>query len=671
MSDNNSFFELNPNHFSAVSSSEQSSNGTFAPDYLFPRQGPVLHVDDTYVALRRAIWSKRAIAALVDWREIPSFRLQAIINSHWKLQGTVTVKAQVRNFYILDFEYVQDWCFMIKNGPWVVKNSLLVLDKWQPEISAESLRIKNVAVWLRFTGVPLELVCNYVAHSLGDLAGEVVELDPENDSGRRLEFLRVKVLVDPSKPLLMGSYYPLSNGHKVWITCTLERTYRLCEQCEFIHFQCPKRKTAKWHFRESTKIQVHYDEFGPRYEISEEHSPLLNNIISAEWSSDSSSDDQDEVIYIQHTINPGNISPENGSPPSVGNQHLSTAVHGSLSATPHNVLDNLQYEETLNVLSQPPDDVHVVHAEHNGLPNGSNHCTSTEPLNEADPTDFDFDEDMYDGDNDYEPFPDTTDDQDYESPMEEDGPTQTPCLQIIPYNPFCGPGPLPKIGPPGGPPLNTDLLQVTSSESINFFNSLRKSMRCSKTILWKFRLSHPKITTAEESQNARGSKEASPEEPPASEAVNSFKTTTIAYQDCKDVDTIPRNGISVIRFTKKTRTASVNTSRIFLAVIYNSQTLVKVVYTLRAHEDLLVASFMVLRRGMQIAVNNLPHSLTCNIVVFHKGLASNISRGYKKKKKVRVLGEDINNLVLNSFVFFSTLFNLTCSNVTSVGWTTL
>ncbi|KAF7827072.1 uncharacterized protein G2W53_018236 [Senna tora] len=200
---------------------------------------------------------------------------------------------------------------MIMNGPWAVQNSLLVIDKWQPEMTTDNLHINTVAVWLRFSGVPLELISNYVAFRLGEIAGEVVELDPDNDSRKNMEFLRVKVLLNLTKPLLMGTFFPLSSRTKVWLSCMPERTYRLCEQCgrighldkdcnwglirtyselhfqqtqlskknatyfwvdpQFIHFECPKRKNPTRYFRPSTKIQVHYDQFGPQYDISDEY----------------------------------------------------------------------------------------------------------------------------------------------------------------------------------------------------------------------------------------------------------------------------------------------------------------------------------------------------------------------------------------------------------------
>ncbi|KAF7841292.1 uncharacterized protein G2W53_003590 [Senna tora] len=299
-----------PDRFFQNPSTLQSSNFSKGHGFL-PRQGPVVNFNLDIVKKRTTLWSKRVIAALVDWKDMPKFRLQFILNNNWFLQGQVTVKAKYNNFFILEFSNAQDKQFMLGNGPWTVQNSLLAMYDLQPGITVENLKIGKVAVWLRFTGVPMELICNSVALSLGKLAGEVVQLDPLNDMDDNLQVLRVKVMLDPEKPLLMGTFIPLCNGEKIWISCTPERAYRVCEQCgrlghldrdcnwnilktskelhtqhinlstkfgyaywvdtQHVLFECPKRKAQEWCFRGTTMIQVEYNASHVTYHVFEQY----------------------------------------------------------------------------------------------------------------------------------------------------------------------------------------------------------------------------------------------------------------------------------------------------------------------------------------------------------------------------------------------------------------
>ncbi|KAF7827010.1 uncharacterized protein G2W53_018174 [Senna tora] len=116
---------------------------------------------------------------------------------------------------------------MLANNPWAVQRSLLVLDKCEPGMVMEHLRANKVPIWLRF----FWHTDGSVAYEHGNMAGEVVQLDMHIDGFQNVHALRVKVLIEPAKPLFMGACITLSNGDKVWVSCTPERSYRLCEQC--------------------------------------------------------------------------------------------------------------------------------------------------------------------------------------------------------------------------------------------------------------------------------------------------------------------------------------------------------------------------------------------------------------------------------------------------------
>lgn len=44
---------------------------------------------------------------------------------------------------------------------------------------------------------------------------------------RNLWYLRVRVAIDPKKPLFMGTYDRLSNGRLMWVQCGYERVFHL------------------------------------------------------------------------------------------------------------------------------------------------------------------------------------------------------------------------------------------------------------------------------------------------------------------------------------------------------------------------------------------------------------------------------------------------------------
>ncbi|KAF7831016.1 Pyruvate carboxyltransferase [Senna tora] len=361
-----------PAYTSSSSSNTGSSNGNVenAPQYIFPRQGPLLDLKDQFVAVQRSLWANRVIAALIDAKDMPIFRLQAIIDNNWKLLGNVHVRAKVRNFFILEFETIPDRIFMLTKGPWAIQNSLLVLDKWRPGLTVEDFRMEKIAVWFRFYGVPLEYMCD----SITELIGETVA--PVN-----------------------GVYFPMEDGRKIWVDIIPERTYRVCEQCgrighlsgdcnwsvtrttyemdeqrhriyeklgtpywmqsHYMHFQCPRRKTPYWHLRPTTRVQAEFDEFGEMYRVTDLRHPQNHNIIDADWTSDSLDSDE---MYVLHEIPVPEPPPEN-------NQNVDQDYsQGTVQSDPMDV--DQGGTENQETASQPMDKLHVVDTvqEENGEP---------------------------------------------------------------------------------------------------------------------------------------------------------------------------------------------------------------------------------------------------------------------------------------------------------------
>ncbi|KAF7811747.1 cysteine desulfurase mitochondrial-like [Senna tora] len=342
------FFPLPFDH--AVSPLHHSSSSwSSAPQFVLPRQGPILEMQDDYIAYRRMMWSRKVVATLVDWKDMPIFRLQAIIDGIWNLQDHVLIKSKYNNTFILEFANDDEKDFMLSNGPWAVQQSLLVLDAWQPDTPVDRLEKDRIEVWFRITGVPLEFMCNSFAKLIGDIIGGTVKLDPHNDSGENLAFLRLKASLDKNMPLFMGAFLPTEFGEKIWISYTLERTYRVCEQCGRIS-HLPKE--CKWdifvtlaamqqqrqkHFLKKTKVHAEFHDYGVKYVVRDLKSEQLSsNIISAKWSSSDSSDSDDDSLPSNGEDMHMDLSPKKNSEPSVGNQD---ALHGgnmpNLSSQPH------------------------------------------------------------------------------------------------------------------------------------------------------------------------------------------------------------------------------------------------------------------------------------------------------------------------------------------------
>lgn len=61
--------------------------------------------------------------------------------------------------------------------------------------------------------------------------GDVVQVEQVQQEYRNLNFLRVRVRIDPAQPLLMGVYILLDNHRTIWVQFRYERIFRICHKC--------------------------------------------------------------------------------------------------------------------------------------------------------------------------------------------------------------------------------------------------------------------------------------------------------------------------------------------------------------------------------------------------------------------------------------------------------
>lgn len=296
------------------------------PDFFLPRQGPVVYLNPALVQQRNALFSRMVVVVVVDTKNMPVHRLQHIIDANWILLGDVTVRSKHHNFFLLEFSEVEDMEFMLANGPWSVQNCLLILEKWCPNMTINNLKVEGLDLWFKFSGVPFDLICPELAWKLAELIGDPLMIDIWDSHGVSMEGVRVKVRVNPARPMSMGAFITLPNGIVKWVSCTPERVFRICEHCGYIghlssecyrsmqfvldeaarirdeildrfevnfayannapHYVCPRRKSTVFHFRKTTKGEVHFDAFDHHYVIVDKfHVQHLPNILNAEVSS--------------------------------------------------------------------------------------------------------------------------------------------------------------------------------------------------------------------------------------------------------------------------------------------------------------------------------------------------------------------------------------------------
>ncbi|KAK2645211.1 hypothetical protein Ddye_020406 [Dipteronia dyeriana] len=96
---------------------------------------------------------------------------------------------------------LEDLEYVLTEGPWVIANQYLVVQKWRPNFVPGEDKIQKIPVWVRLSKLPMEWIDVDLLRSIGGMLGTTFKVDPITESQARGRFTRICVEIDITKPL--------------------------------------------------------------------------------------------------------------------------------------------------------------------------------------------------------------------------------------------------------------------------------------------------------------------------------------------------------------------------------------------------------------------------------------------------------------------------------------
>lgn len=107
-----------------------------------------------------------------------------------------------RNRFLFTFHEEASKKKALENGPWMFNKNLLVMEDFVPSNTIDEYDFKMIPIWVGAYGIPMGMMSMEIGDLLGEQIGEVLDVDLDDDGNAMGEFMRIKVRMDITSPIM-------------------------------------------------------------------------------------------------------------------------------------------------------------------------------------------------------------------------------------------------------------------------------------------------------------------------------------------------------------------------------------------------------------------------------------------------------------------------------------
>ncbi|KAL4360466.1 hypothetical protein GQ457_04G019790 [Hibiscus cannabinus] len=160
----------------------------------------------------------------------------------WKDDKVQTITEINPNFFLIAFASHSHRDNVLKRGPWDFQKQWFALEPADLAQTIHDYTFQYMCMWVQIHNIPLSLMMEALARTLGACIGKVVMTDTRLEDGNMREFLRVRISLDTTKPLRRCVTLSRPNAKAILCPLQYEHVPIFCHGCGLIGhvvLQCP------------------------------------------------------------------------------------------------------------------------------------------------------------------------------------------------------------------------------------------------------------------------------------------------------------------------------------------------------------------------------------------------------------------------------------------------
>lgn len=94
-------------------------------------------------------WKEALVVSLLG-KKVNFRMLENKLQRDWARKGTIQITDLAKNFYVVQFSSKEDYKHALLEGPWMLADHYLLVQRWRPFFLTNATVERKVVVWVRF-----------------------------------------------------------------------------------------------------------------------------------------------------------------------------------------------------------------------------------------------------------------------------------------------------------------------------------------------------------------------------------------------------------------------------------------------------------------------------------------------------------------------------------------
>ena len=150
----------------------------------------------------------------------------------WKSHGMISVTAIDDNLFMATFPSDAAVRHVFSSSPWTFDKKLILMARFIGDLQPSAVKFTHAAFWIRLVNLPIKSMTREMGEDIGQRVGRLITIDaPEDDGVAWGRYLRIRVEVEITKPLMRGCIIHVEETAPVWIDFRYEHLPIFCYKC--------------------------------------------------------------------------------------------------------------------------------------------------------------------------------------------------------------------------------------------------------------------------------------------------------------------------------------------------------------------------------------------------------------------------------------------------------